>query len=59
MRVVVNATPLIARTMGLPVKGTLGILLAAVLTGFLQKSEALDGLHQLADSEIRRRCPLA
>jgi hypothetical protein len=39
--------------MGLPVKGTLGILLAAVLAGFPQKSEALDGLYQLADSEVR------
>jgi predicted nucleic acid-binding protein len=39
--------------MGLPVKGTLGILLAAVLTGSLSKTEALDGLQQLSDSEIR------
>ena len=43
----------VAQAMGLPVKGTLGILLAAVLAGLLSKSEALDGLHQLADSEIR------
>ena len=43
----------IARAMGLPVKGTLGVLLAAVLSGLLSKTEALDGLQQLADSEIR------
>jgi predicted nucleic acid-binding protein len=43
----------IARAMGLPAKGTLGILLAAVLAGLLSKTEALDGLQQLADSEIR------
>jgi predicted nucleic acid-binding protein len=43
----------VARAMGLPVKGTLGILLAAVLAGLLSKPEALDGLRQLANSEIR------
>jgi predicted nucleic acid-binding protein len=43
----------VARAMGLPVKGTLGVLLAAVLAGLLSKAEALDGLHQLADSEVR------
>jgi predicted nucleic acid-binding protein len=43
----------VARAMGLPVKGTLGVLLAAVLAGFLPKTEALHGLQLLADSEIR------
>lgn len=36
-----------------PIKGTLGVLLAAVLAGLLSKAEALDGLQQLANSEIR------
>lgn len=43
----------VAQAMGLPVKGTLGILLAAVLAGLLPKSEALDGMRRLASSEIR------
>ena len=43
----------VARAMGLPVKGTLGVLLAAVLAGLLSKAEALDGVRQLVDSEIR------
>jgi predicted nucleic acid-binding protein len=43
----------IARAMRLPVKGTLEVLLAAVRAGLLLKPEALDGLRQLATSEIR------
>ncbi len=43
----------IARAMGLPVKGTLGILLAAVLAGLLSKEEALGGLQRLLDEGIR------
>ena len=43
----------VARTMGLPIKGTLGILLAAVMAGLLAKTEARDGLQLLANSEIR------
>ena len=43
----------VARAMGLPVKGTLGVLLAAVLAGLLSKTEGRDGLEQLAESEIR------
>jgi predicted nucleic acid-binding protein len=43
----------VAQAIGMPVKGTLGILLAAVLAGLLSKSEALDSLRQLADSEVR------
>ena len=43
----------VARAMGFSVKGTLGILLAAVLAGLVSKPEALDGLSQLASSEIR------
>lgn len=42
----------VARAMGLPVKGTLGILLAAVLAGLLSRAEALDGLQRLVSSEI-------
>jgi predicted nucleic acid-binding protein len=43
----------VARAMGLPVKGTLGVLLAVVLAGLLSKAEVLDDLQQLANSEIR------
>ncbi|TEU10645.1 MAG: DUF3368 domain-containing protein [Anaerolineales bacterium] len=43
----------VARAMGLPVKGTLGILLAAVLAGLLSKEEALDALQRLVDGGIR------
>jgi predicted nucleic acid-binding protein len=42
-----------ARAMGLPVKGTLGVLLAAVLSGLLSKTEVLNDLQRLAESEIR------
>jgi predicted nucleic acid-binding protein len=43
----------VARAMSLPVKGTLGILLAAVLAGLLSRAEAVDGLQRLVSSEIR------
>ena len=39
--------------MGLPVKGTLGILLAAALAGLLSRQEALDDLHRLVNRGIR------
>ncbi len=42
-----------ARAMGLPVKGTLGILLAAVLADLLPKQEALESLSRLAAGGIR------
>jgi len=43
----------VAFAMGLPVKGTLGILLAAVLAGLLSRQEALDDLRRLVDRGIR------
>jgi predicted nucleic acid-binding protein len=43
----------VARAMGLSVKGTLGILLAAVLAELLSKQEALDALQQLVEGGIR------
>ena len=43
----------VAFALGLPVKGTLGILLAAVLAGLLSKQEALDDLHKLVERGIR------
>ena len=43
----------VARAMGLPIKGTLGILLTAVLAELLSKEEALDALQQLLDKGIR------
>jgi len=42
-----------ARAMGLPVKGTLGILLAAVLAGLLPREEALEALSRLTAGGIR------
>ncbi len=42
-----------ARAMGLPVKGTLGILLAAVLAELLSKEETLDALQRLVERGIR------
>ncbi len=42
----------VARAMGLPVKGTLGILLASALAGWLSKEEALAALQQLTHSGI-------
>ena len=43
----------IAMSMGLPVKGTLGLLLAAVKAGLLSSEEALHDLQRLLDSGIR------
>lgn len=43
----------VAFAMDLPLKGTLGILLAAALTGFLTKQEALEDLQKLLDADIR------
>lgn len=43
----------IARAMGVPVKGTLGILLAAALAGLLPKEEALNAPRRLMDKGIR------
>ena len=43
----------VARAMGLPVKGTLGILLAAVLAELLSPKEALDAVQQLVEGGIR------
>jgi len=43
----------VAFALGLPVKNTLGILLAAVLAGLLSKQEALDDLHRLVERGIR------
>lgn len=43
----------VARAMGLPLKGTLGILLAAVWVGQLPQDQALDGLQILLAHGIR------
>ncbi|MGC8780716.1 MAG: DUF3368 domain-containing protein [Anaerolineae bacterium] len=43
----------VAFAMGLPVKGTLGVLLAAVLAGLLSRQEALDDLQKLLIRGIR------
>lgn len=43
----------VAKAMVLPVKGTLGILLTAVLAGLMSKEEALDGLELLVEHRIR------
>jgi predicted nucleic acid-binding protein len=43
----------VARAMGLPIKGTLGILLAAVLAGLLPKQEALDATQRLLELGMR------
>jgi predicted nucleic acid-binding protein len=43
----------VAFALSLPVKGTLGILLAAVLAGLLSKQDALDDLHKLVERGIR------
>jgi predicted nucleic acid-binding protein len=43
----------VAFAMDLPVKGTLGVLLAAVLAGLLSQEEALDALHLLVEKGIR------
>jgi len=43
----------VAFAMGLPIKGTLGVMLAAVLAGLLSKQEALDDLRELVERGIR------
>lgn len=43
----------VAFAMGLPVKGTLGILLVAALAGLLSRQEALDDLQRLLAHGIR------
>lgn len=43
----------VAFALGLPVKGTLGILLAAVLAGLLSKQDALEDLNKLVERGIR------
>jgi predicted nucleic acid-binding protein len=43
----------VAFALGLPVKGTLGILLSAVIVGFLSKEQALSDLQSLLDQGIR------
>lgn len=43
----------IARAMNLPVKGTVGIMLAACEVGLLSKTQALEALRQLTQRGIR------
>lgn len=43
----------IARAMNLPVKGTVGIMLAACEVGLLSKTQALEALGQLTQRGIR------
>ena len=43
----------VAKAMGLPVKGTVGVLLAAFHAGFLTRAEAMEILHQLVAEGIR------
>jgi len=43
----------IALAMGLPLKGTIGLLLAAVQAGLIDKETALADAHQLTDHGIR------
>lgn len=43
----------VAFALGLPVKGTLGVLLSAVLAGFLSKEAALNDLLRLLEHGIR------
>ncbi len=43
----------VAFALGLPVKGMLGILLAAVLAGLLARQEALEDLNKLVERGIR------
>jgi predicted nucleic acid-binding protein len=44
--------------MGLPVKGTLGILLVGFYAGYLSKQEILDLSQQLVDYGIRISSPI-
>ena len=43
----------IARAMGLPVKGTVGVLLSGFRAGFLSKREAMEALQELLVQGIR------
>ena len=43
----------VAHSMGLPVKGTLGILLTSVLAGLLSRQEALESTERLVQGGIR------
>ena len=43
----------VAKALNLPVKGTLGILLAAVMADLLLKDDALDGLKAMLNGGIR------
>jgi predicted nucleic acid-binding protein len=43
----------VAKVMGFPVKGTVGVLLAAFHAGFLTRVEALETVHQLIAEGIR------
>lgn len=43
----------VARVMGLPVKGTVGVLLAAFQSGYLSKIEVMEGVQQMIDQGIR------
>lgn len=43
----------VAFALGLPVKGTLGILLAGVMAGLLTKQEAVQDLRRLLNASIR------
>jgi uncharacterized protein len=43
----------VAQALGLQIKGTLGILLAAFLSGLLSKERALRAAHQLVEGGIR------
>ncbi len=49
----------IARALGLRVKGTLGVLLAAYHAGFLSRAEAEEAVDQLVNSPIRISLRLA
>jgi predicted nucleic acid-binding protein len=43
----------VARLMGFPIKGTLGILLTAGLAGLLSHEEALQAMHDMIRQGIR------
>jgi predicted nucleic acid-binding protein len=43
----------VARVMGLPVKGTVGVLLAAYQSGYLSQIEVMEGAQQMVDRGIR------
>jgi predicted nucleic acid-binding protein len=43
----------VARAMGLEIKGTVGVLLAAFLAGLISKEQALKAVHTLVEKGIR------